>query len=440
MQTKKAFSIIEIMTVVLIVLLLISLTIPIFVNLKMNARTAICQNQMRQIGVLMTSYATSYNGYLPNFSVSDIPPAPGTGMSDNNNLYENWNGHLIPFLDSPIKSFARFAKVFKDGEMHRTNAATPEVDPVDPLTKGWVVIKNSLTRGGYGDLSTFICPEIYSNTYDVKASSDFIGLQIPRIKFSHYLGFIGANYFSAGGTPTTYAANSLFFGHVPYGGGAIPAGVNINSKRLDEISVIGKKVFLIEGGFQNGTTYRSGAATQCYYGGGGATETESLTLSGYGNSFGKDNTAYTGIGFHFLNFVHDNRGPFWTTFGVVGAKTINWSNDVVKRFNEQFKNKAMLVPNSSNTGSGGGYGYDIISYIDPEGGAIFSNFFANPINKGHILWAAFTPHTKFQLYDEPEFHYMVGNMDVLFGDGHVESVGMEWLLNNREEIAKETKE
>ena len=35
---------------------------------------------------------------------------------------------------------------------------------------------------------------------------------------------------------------------------------------------------------------------------------------------------------------------------------------------------------------------------------------------------------------------MVGNMDVLFGDGHVESVGMEWLLNNREEIAKETKE
>ena len=425
------------MTVILIVLLLISLTIPVFVSLKMNARTILCQNQMRQIGVLMTSYAASYNGYLPNFSTRDIPPtSKTTGMQINNNLYENWNGHLIPFLEDSIKSFDRYVKVFKDGQIHRTNTVTPanapELDPVNPMDYGWAVIRDAYKNGGYRDLKAFVCPEIYDNTFDVKASIDHLGLQIPRIRFSHPGGFAGNNYFEGGGTPTTYAANSHFFKR--------QSNAAINSLRIDQISNVGKKVFLIEAGFQKATNYRNGSATECYYGGGEGTEMESLSLSAYGNSFGKENAVYSGIGLHFLNFVHDNRGPFWTSFGVVGAKTINWSRDVVKRFNEQFKNKAMLVPNSRNTGNDGGYGYDIISFIDPEGGAIFANFFANPINKGYILWAAFTPHTMFQLYDEPEFHYMVGNMDVLFGDGHVESVGMEWLLNNREEIAKETKE
>ena len=35
---------------------------------------------------------------------------------------------------------------------------------------------------------------------------------------------------------------------------------------------------------------------------------------------------------------------------------------------------------------------------------------------------------------------MVGKMNVLFGDGSVKTVDMDWLLNNRVKIAKSQKE
>ena len=59
------FSIIELLTVVLIILLLISLTFPIFISLKKNAKSSICKNQLRQIGVLFTSNISDDDGYLP---------------------------------------------------------------------------------------------------------------------------------------------------------------------------------------------------------------------------------------------------------------------------------------------------------------------------------------------------------------------------------------
>ena len=125
MKVLNKFSIIELMTVVLIVLLLMSLTIPIFVNLKLNARTIICKNNLRQMGVLITSYQSNNGSYLPNdesfYRHSDgaacgyvgeckRPHIPGdipfAGGKTNNSLYQNWNGHLIPYLEVnlPIKS------------------------------------------------------------------------------------------------------------------------------------------------------------------------------------------------------------------------------------------------------------------------------------------------------------------------------------------------
>jgi len=88
------FSILELLVVVLVILLLLSLTLPVFVNLKMKSRTSLCSNQLRQIGVLFTSYASDHNGYLPNETASgytkwgirfpgDIP----TPSSGNNELY-----------------------------------------------------------------------------------------------------------------------------------------------------------------------------------------------------------------------------------------------------------------------------------------------------------------------------------------------------------------
>ena len=191
MKFKKFFTIIELLTVILVILTLMSLLIPVFSNLKMNARTAICKSQLRQVSTLITSYMSDYNGYLPykNASIvddyhrpSDIP-RPTTG---NNELYQFWNGHLLPYfhdLNLPDK-YTRYAIVTKK-EVTRFDTAqfgsAPNPPPDNVLKNGWVVVDDAYQKGGYNDLRAFICPEIHQNCADIKVKILFNGIKIPRI-------------------------------------------------------------------------------------------------------------------------------------------------------------------------------------------------------------------------------------------------------------------
>ena len=440
MRVKKSFSIIELMTVVLIVLLLMSLTIPIFVSLKSKARSAICTNQLRQTGVMMTSYISSYDGYLPNWRSTDMKAGyiKVDYNPDTNYYYSKWTGHLTPFLEDSIKSFHRDAILSTDGFVYSGGSATPPKDP--KRMKGYNIINEAFRNGGLGGLKALICPEIHGNTYDVNFSNANLGLQFPKINFggigdksSRGLGIDAQGWSVEGSIPTTYAANTDFFGRPPYGFNLVskplPKTPSYDSKRIDNITDVGHKAFLIESGLLASSGHRS---DDSYYGGGDNTETEHLTLSGYSNKLGKDTAIRDGPGHHYLNFTHDSQGEFWTTYGDPDGKW-SWSPDAVNRFNDAFRGKACLVPS--------GEGYDIVSFVDPSGGALFASFFANPSNAGFAKYRpTFIPYKNFKLYDEPEFHYMVGKMNVLFGDGSVKTVDMEWLLNNRAKIAKLQKE
>ena len=224
MRVKKSFSIIELMTVVLIVLLLMSLTIPIFVSLKSKARSAICTNQLRQTGVMMTSYISSYDGYLPNWRTTDMKAGyiKVDYYPDNNNNYSKWTGHLTPFLEDSIKSFHRNAILSTDGFVYNTdNSSTPPTDP--KRMKGYDIINEAFRNGGLGGLKAFICPEIHGNTYDVNFSNANLGLQFPKINFgiTKWNDCRDASDFPTqgwcdNGIPTTYAANTDFFGRQPY--------------------------------------------------------------------------------------------------------------------------------------------------------------------------------------------------------------------------------
>ena len=107
MQSKKFISIVEVMTVVLVILLIISLMIPTFVNLKKNAKSAICKSQLRQIGIMSTNYSSDNGGYLPNDNITDIELT----KTSNNKLYYGWNGHLLPYFDTGISNYNRRAKL-----------------------------------------------------------------------------------------------------------------------------------------------------------------------------------------------------------------------------------------------------------------------------------------------------------------------------------------
>lgn len=412
-QSKKLFSIIELLTVVLVILLLISLTVPTFANLKKNARSAICKNQLRQVGVMATNYISENGGYLPNDNSTDIKVT----SASNNKLYYGWNGHLLPYFDSGIGSFNRRAKLgVNDAKVYiETGGGWWYVKNTSEEAKsalanvndgGWVIINDAYQKGGYNDLKNFICPEIHHNTYDIGVSTDFNGLKIPRVSQ------MSNSYFQSPGVPTTYFANEIFFG---WDG---EYRKNAPSLRLDEITNSSQKALIVEGGlaYAKGT---NGIPELAYY--------TTVDLTSPWGGFTKTNT-----GSQRMNFTHDTIENFWIMNSAAyvyyfPAWNVN-GYDLAEKFNNAFSNKAQMIYALANVH--GQHCFSIISYVDPKNGALFKDFFlANP--PGVAL-------ANFINFDEPEFHYLTGNMNVLFGDGSVLNKDQAWLSLNRNLIASLT--
>jgi prepilin-type processing-associated H-X9-DG protein len=409
-QIKKSFSIIELMTVILVVLLLMSLLIPTFVNLKMNARTALCKNQMRQLGVLTISYMTDYGGFLPNDKSLDIGGSPLShdiqesvkSIGGNTLLYEGWNGHLLPYMQSLNSNFTKKA---------RLNLGSSGIaETWDQSIQKWVkkpskkpdcssfIIEDAIKVGGYNELKIFICPEIACNTYDIGYSNTYNQIRIPRI--SQMSGSGSTSPFLSSGAPITYFANNIFFGCDSMLGESIKTETR-NSLRLDQISDVSQKAFVIENGCLNAAyPFFSGP----YY------ETADL--------------AKIGMDRERLNFVHDTSKPFWT-IDVTPTSLLPIGYEMMNKFNTKFSGKAEII-------YGINAGYTIISYIQPfdnpiVGKSPFKDFFiANPL---------FTLGAGYSTFDFPEYHYKTGKMNVLFGDGAVALKSYSWLSQNRELIS-----
>ena len=424
---KKHFSIVELLTVVMIILVLFSLLVPIFVNLKMNARTATCSNNLRQIGVLITSYQTDHNGYLPNDNKEDIPPT----TVGNNNLYDGWQGHLLSYMDVNLpEKFTRYAMVTKVGTtryLHSQLGGEPNQPPSDILAKGWIVVDDAWRKGGYQDLKTFICPEVQQNTIDIAAAIKFNNVRVPRIlelvnggvtSSSAFRDAKGYDYGMRGGVPSTYLANTTFFGE----------GTN-NSLRMDQINNVSQKAFMLEGGIcDTFGTDSNGSIGGVYYSVVGGYNTDGGDVSG-------DNLGKLKPQFHKLNYVHDNYNTFWimssqdpTPFPATGM-SLSAKYELAIKFNNHFAGKAWMFAGSSTTSGARPLSYSIVSFVDPgQNGEYFKSFFeANPPGKDLNPFVAFT--------DDPnEFHYLTGNMNVLFADGSVSRKDQAWLCNNRKQF------
>lgn len=216
-------------------------------------------------------------------------------------------------------------------------------------------------------------------------------------------GFLG------GGTPSTYLANDVFFG---FDGPWMPPQ---KSLRLDQISDISNKALLVEGGlaWAKGS---NGEPEYLYY----------RLSKGY---LGVNGISKGGTGGHVLNYVHDASEPYWVmhcqlyqyfpSFWMGG----NEKREIAEKFNVAFAGKAAMVA--------GDYGYSIISYLDPANKPFDSFFLKNPPG------VALLP---FETFNEPEFHYLTGNMNVLFGDGAVSTKDQAWLSMNRIRIGSLTAE
>ncbi len=408
------------LTVVFVMLLLMSLLVPNLVKLKMTSRQVLCRNQMKQIGVLVTSYATDNNGYLPN---DDAGMADGGGKPFHNDLlattglnnafYMNWNGHLLNYLDFPLPD-----KYYRNANFDFTTGKVLPNPLSDKGKNGWEVIENSVSKGGYNDLKLYICPEISSNTFDVHVSDTYNGIKVPRISnlFTSYIET---------GTPTTYLANWQFFGMGTFYKTDTPKN---NSMRLDEIENISEKFLLLEGGLAQGSGWCYARRPYFYLG--------NMPYEGYdlgrGHPGDIDNRYSKSIAakqHHKLSFVHDTHDEFWIS---ANANIPNFAGDYVRtrheiamKFNTKYASKAYMIPCTIDSSSGDP-SYIIVSYVDPENGKIFDDFLKENPGIG-TSWGNFEAYV-----DKPnDFHYLVGDMNVLFGDGSVGLKDTGWLTTHR---------
>lgn len=64
MQTKEGFALIELLVVISIIALLMAVLIPSLQRTRGQAKTVVCQTQLKQWGIVFSMYTGDNNGYF----------------------------------------------------------------------------------------------------------------------------------------------------------------------------------------------------------------------------------------------------------------------------------------------------------------------------------------------------------------------------------------
>ena len=72
MSSRRAFTLVELLTVIAIIALLAAILFPAFSRARENARRASCTSNLRQIGMGMIQYTADYDGYQPATQVNGV--------------------------------------------------------------------------------------------------------------------------------------------------------------------------------------------------------------------------------------------------------------------------------------------------------------------------------------------------------------------------------
>lgn len=91
-NTRRAFSLIELLVAISIIALLIAILIPVLSNVMFSSRTTQCASRLKQIGIAVTAYSMDNDGYMPHDMslMFKTPPSQWRYLNTLDNQYYRW--------------------------------------------------------------------------------------------------------------------------------------------------------------------------------------------------------------------------------------------------------------------------------------------------------------------------------------------------------------
>jgi prepilin-type N-terminal cleavage/methylation domain-containing protein/prepilin-type processing-associated H-X9-DG protein len=175
---RRGFTLVELLVVITIIGILISLLLPAVQSAREAARRAQCSNNIRQLGLALHNYHTSF-GKFPPSSVwrngSGALDPSQTEIQNNGNLFENWVILILPQLE-------------QTNLRQEFNLSYPMTDASHPNANG---VTNS--QAVATNLAIMLCPSDTYNRTAFTGSTSPSGLTSNLGNFPWARGDYGAN-------------------------------------------------------------------------------------------------------------------------------------------------------------------------------------------------------------------------------------------------------
>lgn len=124
--SQRAFTLIELLVVIAIIAVLIALLLPAVQQAREAARRAQCKNQLRQIGLALHNYHSTYNVFPPAY-VDNSYQSWWTSANDNHGHW-SWSAMILPYVE-----LSSLYQTWKVGDTSVVDALTAFPAPFQPI-------------------------------------------------------------------------------------------------------------------------------------------------------------------------------------------------------------------------------------------------------------------------------------------------------------------
>ncbi len=161
---RRAFTLVEVLVVIAIIGVLVALLLPAVQAAREAARRSQCTNNLKQIGLALTSYHDACGrlppGYISKFDASGTDTGPGWG----------WGAFLLPQIEqAPIYNVIHFDRAIEDASngVRVANIAT-YLCPSDTVQPSW----RAMSRDMQGNPIAEICEVAPANYVGMFGSTE----------------------------------------------------------------------------------------------------------------------------------------------------------------------------------------------------------------------------------------------------------------------------